>query len=169
MTTRIRCALLLVTLAAAATPAGAQQQRAVQERRAELEARVLAEFMARVAQQSDMSETQQVQVRAILEESAARHRERTVAAMRLRRALVEAVQNAATPEAEFMRIMREIESLRADEQDAWQADQRAIAGVLTPRQRAIFSVRWLDFQDRVRAVMGARERRIRGTPDGPPG
>ena len=169
MTTRIRCAMLLVALAAAAAPARAQQQRAVQERRAELEARVLAEFMARVAQQSGMSGTQQVQVRAILEESAARHRERTVAAMRLRRALVEAVQSADTPEAEFARIMREIEALRADEQDAWQADQRAIAGVLTPRQRAIFSVRWLDFQDRVRAVMGARERRARGTPDGPLG
>ena len=168
MTTRFPCAMLLVAMAAAALPVGAQQQRTGQERR-ELETRILAEFMARVAQQSDMSETQQVQVRAILEESAARHRERTVAAMRLRRALVEAVQNAATPEAEFTRIMREIEALRADEQDAWQADQRAIAGVLTPRQRAIFSVRWLDFQDRVRAVMGARARRSRGTPDGPPG
>lgn len=169
MTRRIRCALLLVVLATAAAPAGAQQQRASQERRAELEARILAEFMARVAQQSGMSETQQVQVRAILEESAARHRERTVAAMRLRRALVEAVQNESTPEAAFTRIMREIEALRADEQDAWQADQRAIAGVLTPRQRAIFSVRWLDFQDRVRAAMGARDRRARGTPRGPPG
>ena len=169
MTTRIRCAMLLVALVAAVAPAGAQQQRAGQERRTELEARILAEFMDRVAQQSDMSEAQQAQVRAILEESAARHRERTMAAMRLRRTLVESVQNADTPEAEFTRIMREIEALRADEQEAWQADQRAIAGVLTPRQRAIFSVRWLDFQDRVRAVMGARARRARGTPQGPPG
>jgi hypothetical protein len=65
--------------------------------------------------------------------------------------------------------MQQIEALRAQEQEAWQADQRAIAGVLSPRQRASFSLRWMNFQESVRAMMGARRPRGRGTPGGPPG
>src|SRR5690606_3139308 len=73
-----------------------------------------------------------------------------------------AVENETTSEAEFTQLLERMAHLRAQEQNAWQADQRAIAAVLTPRQRAIFSPRWIEFQERRRAVM--RQRRGRGGP-----
>lgn len=169
----LRSGVVVAALAMLALPAAAQQQQQQQRpgaaRRAELERRVLDEFMERAGEQAEMNDEQQTRVRVILQESAARHRERTLSAARLRRELAQAVRTSGTTDAEFMRIMQQIETMRAQEQQAWQADQQAIAEVLSPRQRAIFSLRWIEFQDRIRALMGARGRRARGTPGRPPG
>lgn len=132
--------------------------------RARLERQVLRQFVERTAQQTGMTAEQRTRIEAVLRASAERHRERMMAGVRLRRELAAAIGDARTGDAEFTRLLAQIERLRAQEQDAWRQDQRAIAGVLTPRQRAVFTVRWMEFQERVRGAMGRGARRGMGPP-----
>ncbi len=153
-------ALLLLPLA---RPLAAQQDTAGAGR-ARLERQVLRQFVERTAQQTGMTADQRARIETILRASAERHRERMMAGTRLRRELAAAIGDARTPDAEFTRMLAQIEQLRAQEQDAWREDQRAIAAVLTPRQRAVFTVRWMEFQERVRGAMGRGARRGMGPP-----
>jgi Spy/CpxP family protein refolding chaperone len=154
-------AMLLLSLSLGAGALDAQQP-PPGSRRAQLEGRVLREFLDRTQAQMDMSAEQRTRIEQIMAASAQRHRELARAALQLRRELRVAVEDEGTSDAEFRRLLERMEQLRSREQEAWRSDQREIAGVLTPRQRAIFSIRWLEFQERVRAIIGQR----RGT--GPP-
>jgi Spy/CpxP family protein refolding chaperone len=162
---RLALALALVTLGAA-LPAQAQQDTSA-ARRAHLERMVLTRFLDRTAAQVGMSDTQRTRIEEILRAGAERNRDQRQQATRLRRELVLAVADDATSDAEFERLLAAIEQLRVEEQQAWQRDQDAIAAVLSPRQRAIFSVRWLELQENVREIIGQRGAR-RGMPRPPP-
>ncbi len=152
---------LVVTFATGAGALHAQQGQGA--RRAQLEGRVLSEFLDRTQQEMGLSAQQRTRIEEIMRASAQRNREQVRAAMQLRRELRLAVENDGTADAEFSRLLERMEQLRSREQDAWRSDQRDIASVLTPRQRAVFSFRWMEFQERVRAIVGQR----RGM--GPPG
>ncbi len=167
MTWRTRSALVILGLGFCAAAPAAAQQGAGEGRRAQLEDMVLDRFLDRTAAQIGMRPEQRTRIEAILRASAARNREQRQAGMRLRRELIAAVADSSTPDAEFDRVLGSIERLRAEEQEAWQHDQRAIAGVLTPRQRAAFAVRWLELQETVREMIGRRGER-RGMARPPP-
>lgn len=158
--------LSVIMLMAFGAPTAAQEQARSDAERAQLEARVLERFLERAGAEASMSDAQRARVRTILQESVQRHRERVMTGARLRRELIGAVRAPATPDAELERILAQIEELRTQEHASWQRDQRAIASVLSPRQRATFSLRWMAFQESVQAMMGAR--RTRGTPQRPP-
>ena len=161
-----RTGLSVLMLMAFSAPAAAQERARSDAERAQLEARVLERFLERAGAEASMSDAQRTRVRTILQESVERHRERVMTGARLRRELNGAVREPGTPDAELERILAQIEELRAQEHASWQRDQKAIASVLSPRQRATFSLRWMAFQESVQAMMGAR--RPRGTPPGPP-
>ena len=157
---------LVVMLMALGASTAAQERARSDAERAQLEARVLERFLERAGAEAGMSDAQRARVRTILQESVQRHRERVETGARLRRELISAVRAPGTSDAELERILAQIEELRAQEHASWQSDQEAIAGVLSARQRATFSLRWMTFQESVRAMMGAR--RTRGSPQRPP-
>lgn len=150
--------MVLGALAVLVVPAGpvAAQQDEPDTRREHLEALVLSGFLTRTAQETGMSDDQRTRVEEILVASAARHRERVAAGAVLRRELGQAVRSDATTAAEFERLLDRVERLRTDEHQAWQNDQRAIAEILTPRQRAAFAVRWIALQESIREMIGRR-------------
>lgn len=159
----VRVSAILLTLALLSGAGTLQAQEAAPgSRRAQLEGRVLRGFLDRTQADMAMTDAQRARIEEIMRGSAERHRELARTAAQLRRELRVAVENEATSEAEFTQLLERMAHLRAQEQNAWQADQRAIAAVLTPRQRAIFSLRWIEFQERMRAVMS--QRRGRGGP-----
>lgn len=159
----VRVSAILLTLALLSGASTLQAQEAAPgSRRAQLEGRVLRGFLDRTQADMAMTDAQRARIEEIMRGSAERHRELARTAAQLRRELRVAVENETTSEAEFTQLLERMAHLRAQEQSAWQADQRAIAAVLTPRQRAIFSLRWIEFQERMRAVMS--QRRGRGGP-----
>lgn len=159
-----RFAVALAALLVAA-PAAAQPPRAGMQQRAMMEELVLERFLDTVARDIQLSAEQRTRVGEILRTSAGRHRTRMTEGQRLRRELIAAVDAEDTTDEEFVALLDRMERLRTQEQSAWRADQRAIAAVLAPRQRAAFMLRWMAFQDSVREMIG---RRGAGRGGGPP-
>ena len=82
----------------------------------------------------------------------------------LRQELDRTLRDPATPDGEFESLLDRLAALRTRELELWHDEQRALAGVLTPRQRARFLVLAARFQERVREL----RRGDAGQPTGPP-
>lgn len=161
-----RAAFIAVLLLVPTLGRGSAQQDPPGTRRDRLETMLLSRFMDRTATEVGLTAEQRSQVEEIMLAGVRRHRERADAAMTLRRELAQAVEDSATSDAEFQGILERMEAVRRREAEAWLEDQRSIAAVLTPRQRAAFSLRWLHLQDRVRQMIAGRGER-RGPPRPP--
>ncbi|HEX7090279.1 MAG TPA: hypothetical protein VF192_09085 [Longimicrobiales bacterium] len=141
--------------------AAAQQQAST--RRGQLERQILSRFLDRAARELELDAAGRARLEGVLRTSVEQRRAIAREAARLRQALNRALRDPATPDAEFERLLDELAELRAREIRLWREEQDALAGALTPRQRARFMVMSARLNERIRALRAARSERA-----GPP-
>lgn len=161
--------MLALGLALAIPVAGSAQQRQGQpptrapvqslQQRAALERQIIQRFVEQTSDEMALGQPGRNRLEQILQESNGRRRELVVASQGLRRRLRDAIRDPATPDAAFETLLREAEELQMREHELSRRDQEEIARALTPRQRAVFMVRWIGLQERIQEMIEARDRR----------
>jgi Spy/CpxP family protein refolding chaperone len=136
------------------------------QRRMELEQRVRRQFLSQVARRLELTTTQREQVREILRGGAEERRDLALESQALRIDLMQAVRDEDTPPARYEELLQGIQSLRQREQGLEVREEEALARVLDPRQRALFLMMRMQFNDRVRQLRGPG---MRGPGGGGPG
>jgi chromosome segregation ATPase len=149
-------------IAGALVPAHAGAQDA-QGRRAALEAQVFSRFLDRIATELELSPAKRDQLAQALHESAQRRRTLAQEAWRLHAELARLANDPNSRDDEISRTLTAIEELRDREHALWRDEQRALAAVLSPRQRAHFMVLRTQFNERALEMRGRRHS------GGPPG
>lgn len=121
-------------------------------RRAQLEAEVFERFLNRTAEELQLDESGRARLEKTLRQAGQRRRELGGQWRDLRQHLIEAVRDSSTSEAEFTRLLNELTALRARDYELWRDEQKALADVLNPRQRAQFAVLFLRFNERLQEM-----------------
>jgi Spy/CpxP family protein refolding chaperone len=137
----------------AVAPLEAQQGQA---RREELEAEIVQRFLDRAAVELKLDDNSRTRLEQHLRQSAPPRRGLAQNTVRLRGALLRAVRDENTPDAEFTRLINEMTRLRDQEETMWKSDQEALSRILTPRQHARFIVMWIRFNDQIRDMAAKR-------------
>ncbi|HEY8469069.1 MAG TPA: hypothetical protein VIL18_05475 [Longimicrobiales bacterium] len=156
----VRVGLLALGLV---VPVAAAAQQQPGTRRGQLEHQVLNRFLDRAAQELELDAGGRARLERVLRTSVEQRRAIAAEAARLRQELNRALRDPATPDREFERLLNELAELRAREARLWREEQDALAGVLTPRQRARFMLISARVNERIRALRGTG-----GEPAGPP-
>jgi hypothetical protein len=125
--------------------------------RAALERQILKRFVEQSGREIGLNPPTQNRLQQILNESNARRRQINQEGIAIRQRLMDAIRNPQTSDDEFARILAEIDALREREHELWRSDQEALSKELTPRQRALFTVRWLRFQENIRDLIDRRQ------------
>lgn len=126
------------------------------DRRAELERQVRHRFLAQVVQRLELTEAQRERVREVMAEGAEARRALALEAHALQIDLVQAVRDEEASMEEFEAILEQLEAVRAREREIEQAEEAALAEFLDPRQRAVFLMMRMQFNDRIRQMRGMR-------------
>jgi hypothetical protein len=155
----IRAVLLIVLVSPALGSAQAAERVPPQQRRQALEAQIFNRFMNRVSTDMQLDAPSRSRLEQHLRQSGQQRRALTQRTVQLRRNLVQAVRDSTTSDAEIDRLLNEFNQLRAREQALWQQDQDALGRMLNPRQRAIFMLQWVQFNERLRELMQQRPAR----------
>jgi Spy/CpxP family protein refolding chaperone len=145
--------MVLGVFALAAAPVQAQQG---QPRREELEAAIVQRFLDRAATELKLDGNTRTRLEQHLRQSAPPRRNLAQNTVRLRAAMLRAVRDESTTDAEFTRLINEMTRLRDEEEAMWKSDQEALSRILTPRQHARFIVMWIRFNDQIRDMAGRR-------------
>lgn len=148
------CMLLLVLVPVTATAQAAQRVPA--QRRAALEAQIFNRFMNKVTTDMKLDAAGRARLEQHLRQIGPERRALAQRTVLLRRNLVQAVRNPATPDAEIERLLEQFNQLRAEEEALWTRDQDALGRLLDPRQRAIFVLQYMQFNERIRELMQQR-------------
>lgn len=156
----------LMPIAAEAQVGGRRGQpprmQAQQQNRRALERQILRRFAEQSGQEMGLTPVLRGRLAQILDNSNEQRRALAVESAQLRQRLTEALRDTRTTDDQFRDILDDMDDLRSREHELWKRDQEALAGALTPRQRAMFMVRWLRFQDNIRDLI---DRRPGGAPD----
>jgi Spy/CpxP family protein refolding chaperone len=123
------------------------------EQRAALEARVIQRFIQQTSEELGVSVEVATRLNDIFRENMAARRRVARTAGEVRQRLQHAVETESANDAQYARMLDELEALRVREHELALAEQAALAALLTPRQRAILTVHWLRMQDNMREVM----------------
>lgn len=151
--------MMLVVLLALAAPVGAAAQGQGQpedrrERRERLEQQVRTRFLDMASARLELTADQRTRLASVLDEGARERRELARESMALRRRLMAAARDEATPSSTFEEILRRMETLRQREHDLERTEQERLAGFLSPRQRALFVMMRMRFNEQVRELRG---------------
>jgi Spy/CpxP family protein refolding chaperone len=159
----MKCAWIVLLLLALPVGASAQRGRAAgaggqgaMMNRAMLERQIVQRFAEQSSRAMGLGTDERGRFERILRDGNEHRRELAQRGVNVRRRLVEAIADSATPDSEFREILDEIDRIREEEHAQWRADQTAIGGMLTPRQKAVFTARWLRFQEVIRDVIVQR-------------
>lgn len=157
----LACALALPAQVAAQRPGGPplRNQQGAPQQRALLERQIIRRFVEQTGQEMALDAPARSRLEQILQDSNNRRRALVVASLDLRQRLAAAIRDPATEDARFQRLLSEAEALRRQEHELWQRDQMEIGRTLTPRQQAIFALRWIRFQERIQQMIGTRDGR----------
>jgi Spy/CpxP family protein refolding chaperone len=150
-------ALAMVVPSVAMAQAGPRGAPPTPEQRAELEGRVIQRFIQQTGAELGLAAEQTVQLETLFREQMTARRQVARSASELRRRLQQAVQAGTTSEAQFARMLSELESLRNREHELEVREQARLAELLTPKQRAILAVNWFRMQENMREVMSRRD------------
>ena len=125
-----------------------------QDRRAELERQVRHRFLAQVAERLELTTGQRERVREVLADGAEARRDLALEAHALRIDLLQAVRDEDAPMSRFEVLLERLEAVRAREREIEQQEEAALAEFLDPRQRAVFLMMRMQFNDRIRQMRG---------------
>ncbi len=138
----------------AGEPAGA--------RRAELEARLYERFLERATQELGLAAATRERLGDVIKETAESRRELAREGLEVRRSLVAALRDPASPDTTFRQLLGRLDELRERELRIWRRERSRLAEFLSPRQqaefmglRARFNDRLLEFRNRRRPPRGA--------------
>ena len=149
------------------------RQRPDADRREELRAEVERRFAARVKEELQLNEEQATKMRATHDRYAERRRAIMVRQRDLRRALNDQMRPGQAANADSVqKLMDSARAGRLEMLEIEQAEDREMAGYLTPVQRARFQMMRQRFMERVRDVRrgrGGDRMRHREAPGRPPG
>lgn len=164
----MRAKRLMVVLALLVAPVAVQAQGMGpdQERRTELERQVRHQFLTQVGQRLGLSADQRERVRTVLLENAEARRELALESQALRIDLMQAVRAEDAPMSRFEAILDRLEALRSQERELERQEESALAEILDPRQRAMFLMMRMQFNDRIRQMRGMPGRGPGGGPMG---
>lgn len=147
--------LLLVPIGA-----HAQQQRpsnmARPAERERLEREIVQRFVQQVSTALNLDDARRSRLETLLNDGNARRRGLAREAMQLRQRLQAAVRDSSTAEAEYERILSGMSAIRDQEHANWREEQAALDALLSPRERAQFTMHWLRFQQRIRELIARR-------------
>lgn len=136
---------------------GAGAGQAAMANRAALERQIVQRFVEQSSRAMGLKASDQGRFEQILRQGNERRRTLAERGIALRQQLMEAIRTPSTSDDDFRRILDDIDRLREEEHAQWRADQNAVAEVLTtPRQRAVFTARWLRLQEVIRDVIAQR-------------
>lgn len=146
--------LWLSLVATLAVPAAGWAQRPnlqqrTMDRRGALERQILQRFVQQSAAEMRLAPERRDRLERWLTESTAERRDLAERVGGLRERLADAVRDAATTDAEFEAILKDLDQLREREYELWKQDQAELATTLTPRQRAHFAMRLLRLQEMI--------------------
>lgn len=150
---------LVLALALLALPALASAQppnRGMMRDRAMLERQIMQRFAGQLGTEIGLTATRQSEMERWLVDSNQHRRDFARETMELRRRLADAVRSPDTPDAEFERILRDLQEVRRRELEQMQADEAALAKSLTPRERAQVILGVARLQDRIRDLIAQR-------------
>lgn len=165
-------AMAVVSLAILGGPllaqGGGQRQPEAMQRRAHLEEQVRQQFMEQVARRLELSEAQRQGMAEILGEGAEARRELAESSQALRRDLMRSVRDDATPMTTYERLLERLDAIREAERAIERREAERLGDVLNPRQRALFLMMRMQFNDRIRGMRGPPQHRG-GSGSGGPG
>jgi len=137
--------LLVPTLANAQKPES-------NARRQMLQGQIVQRFMNHVSRELNLDATTRGRLEQQMRVSGEERRQLARGTADLRRAMMTAVLDSTTNDAEFRRLLAQMTALRQQEEDLWKSDQAALSRILTPRQQARFVFMWLRFNDQIREM-----------------
>ena len=147
-------------MAALLLPAAVSAQRGppgLRQPRRELEQQVFDRFMTKVSTDMRLNPERRDRLGRYVRQSGMQRRMLAQQTVQLRRRLVAATRDTTTSDAQIDQLLKELVDLRAREQELWNRDQAELANILTPRQRAVFLLEWMMFNDRIRDIMQGRD------------
>jgi hypothetical protein len=121
-----------------------------------LEAQVFEGFVSKVSQDMRLDAPGQQRLKQHLQQSGQQRRQLTQQSVQLRRQLMRASRDSTVTDAEVDRMLGQLEQLRLREQELWSRDNAALSQILTPRQRAIFLLEFMRFNERIRDLVQQR-------------
>ncbi len=135
---------------------GALQGQRPPVRRDVLEAQVFERFMNKVSTDMKLDQPGQQRLRQHLQQSGQQRRQLTQQTVQVRRRLMQAVRDSTVTDVEVERLLNQFEQLRTREQELWSRDNAALSQILTGRQRAVFVLEFMQFNERIRDLVQQR-------------
>jgi Spy/CpxP family protein refolding chaperone len=157
-------AVLMLGLAVGAVA----QEPSPDPRRAELEQQVRRQFLSRVAQRLELTDDQRDRLVETMREGAESRQELARESRTLRHDLMQAVRSGSTEMETFQDILGRLDGIRDRERAIQEREEARLAEFLDPRQRAIFLVLRMQFNDRIRGMRGPGPHRGGPGGAGPP-
>lgn len=157
-------AMMVLALAALAGPLAAplaaqegqegQGRAEAVERRMQLEQEVRQRFVRQVARRLQLTDPQREAFTTTLRQGAEARRELAEESRALRRELLTAVRDDAAPLSTYERLLERLQAIRESERRIERREEARLAEVLDARQRAVYLIMRMQFNDRVRGVRG---------------
>jgi len=155
MKTLITTILGLVLLAAPVAGQGVGNPSAERmQRREQLERQVRHRFMEQVAERLQLSAAQRDTMAQVLEEGADARHALALESRAVRRSLMATVRNPDAPMQRYEVLLDRLNEVREGERALERREEARLARVLDPRQRALFLVMRMNFNERVRGMGG---------------
>jgi hypothetical protein len=158
----LRLSVLIALFPLAASAQGLPGRPGGPPPRQALERQIFDRFMNRVSNDMRLDTHGRNRLEEHVRQSGQQRRQLNQRAVQLRRELMNAVRNEATSDAEMDRLLKQFNQLRAEEETLWVRDQEALSRMLNPRQRAIFILQWMRFNEQIRDLLQQRPGRGEG-------
>ena len=150
--------MLILPLAAAAQAPPPGQKPLTPQTRAQLEAQVFNRFVNRVTTEMRLDAGGRARFETHLRQMGEQRRVLAQQSVQMRRRLQNAVRDSTVADADIQRLLVDFSDLRRREEQLWQRDQETLDRMLTPRQRAIYILHWVQFNDRLRDLLAQQRR-----------
>lgn len=124
------------------------------QRRMQLEQEVRRQFTEQVARRLELTETQRGALVGVLREGAESRQALAEESRALRRELMRAVRDEATPMATYEGLLERLDGIRDSERAIEEREKARLEEVLDARQRAAFLIMRMQFNERVRGMRG---------------
>ena len=154
----LACALLLPAVLSAQAPAR-QDPALTPQRRAQLEAQIFNRFLTRVSTDMKLDAAGKARLETHLRQMGEQRRALAQQSVQLRRRLMNAVRDSAMADADIQRLLNDLADLKRREEQLWQRDMDTLDRLLTPRQRGIYILQWMQFNDRLRELLAQQRPR----------